>query len=300
MSDAFQHLAPEARDALARGTQARLDFIKLRHWFDYPRAVQILERLEELVTYPTVNRMPCLMVVGSSNNGKTSIAKTFVERHKPETNSDETILRFPVLYIESLPHPTPESLMVEIIRLIGLPYSSSRDLLRLKVRVYALLKDLGVRVLVVDELNTIVPLTNAKRQTFLAELRSLTVKLGISVVCFSTRAGANVASYDDAFTSRFPIMDLPTWTQGQQWRELVRDFEAYLPFPEPSKLSSSQFSERLLVQADHRLGELSNLLESMSSYAIKNNLKHLTPEIIAESGWIAPQDRLDRIKSLKA
>lgn len=300
MSDPFEHLAPEAHAALAQGKEARLAFIKLRHWFDYPRATQILERLDELVTHPDVSRMPCLMVVGSSNNGKTSIAKVFVAKYPSVTDAEKAIVKMPVLFIASLTDPSPFSLFTEIISLMGLPYSSTKDVLKLKIRVYALLKELGVRVLVVDELNTILPLTNAKRAAFLAELRSLSVKAGISVVCFTTTAGARTASHDEAFTNRFPIMDLPVWELSDIWREMVRDHEGYLPFPQPSNLSSSSFSQTLLIKADYRLGEMADLLEAMSSYAIKNNLPKLTTEVIKDCGWIPPQDRLGRVNALKA
>lgn len=299
MSEPFSHLAASARQALSEGDQARLKYIQIRRWFDYPRATQILSRLEGMVTYPEVGRTPCLLVVGSSNNGKSTIAKIFCSKHTPLIDAAQTVIRAPVLYIPSLANPTPEALMIAILSLLGLPDNSQR-LLRLKARVYRVLKDLRVRVLVLDELNTIVPLSVSKREAFLSELRSLSVNTGVAVACFTTKAGAMATSYDDAFTSRFPVMDLPVWELDRPWRELIAQFERYLPFEEPSNLSSTRFSTELLRLTDHRLGELRDLFEWVSEFGIRKRAKKITVELIEASDWTPPQERRNRINNLRA
>jgi len=299
VAEPFAHLAVSARQALAEGDQARLNYIEIRRWFDYPKATHILSRLEKMVKYPDVDRTPCLLVVGSSNNGKSTLAKKFCGKHPPEIDDAQSVLRAPVLYIRSIANPTPEALMITILSLLGLPDNSQKPL-RLKARVYRVLKDIGVRVLVLDELNTIVPLTVPKREAFLSELRSLSVNTGVAVVCFTTKAGAMATSYDEAFTSRFPVEDLPVWDMGMPWRTLVANFEAYLPFEEPSGLSSTSISTELLRLTDHRLGELRDLFEWVSEYGIKHRAKKITLELIKASNWTPPQERRNRINNLRA
>jgi hypothetical protein len=43
----------------------------------YTRSKRILEKLEDLLSYPRVNRMPNLLIVGATNNGKTIIESRF-------------------------------------------------------------------------------------------------------------------------------------------------------------------------------------------------------------------------------
>ncbi len=51
--------------------------IRADRWIGYPRAVEGLNRLEALFAWPNKQRMPNLLLVGPTNNGKSMIIEKF-------------------------------------------------------------------------------------------------------------------------------------------------------------------------------------------------------------------------------
>lgn len=55
--------------------------------------------------YPRVTRMPNMLIVGSTNNGKSSIIERFAEQHPPDMNPEGDAAIAPVILIEAPPTP---------------------------------------------------------------------------------------------------------------------------------------------------------------------------------------------------
>ena len=60
----------------------RIARIRSDRWIAYPRAMQAIDPLHELFEYPKRLRMPNLLIVGPTNNGKSMIAEKFARRHR--------------------------------------------------------------------------------------------------------------------------------------------------------------------------------------------------------------------------
>lgn len=73
----LDHLNETARKAAALPDEEHIQQIRQVRWITYTRARQALDRLEDLLTHPPTHRMPCLLLVGSTNNGKTAIVNRF-------------------------------------------------------------------------------------------------------------------------------------------------------------------------------------------------------------------------------
>jgi hypothetical protein len=67
------HLNEAARAALDLPDEERIQNLRQPRWITYTRARHILNRLEELLLYPQTHRMPCALVIGETNNGKTAL-----------------------------------------------------------------------------------------------------------------------------------------------------------------------------------------------------------------------------------
>jgi len=82
----------------------RIAAIRTR-WIRYARAEQIGARLDELLVLPKTHRMPNLLIVGETNNGKAALVKHFVHRHPRQLTAPRTILRIPVIAVQAPPVP---------------------------------------------------------------------------------------------------------------------------------------------------------------------------------------------------
>ena len=93
----LDNLLPIVREKLNLSNEDRKEFILEEKWITYPNAKEILEKLEFLYSHPKKSRMPCMLIVGATNNGKTSIINKFLKNHPPYENEEATIT--PVLCV---------------------------------------------------------------------------------------------------------------------------------------------------------------------------------------------------------
>jgi Bacterial TniB protein len=82
----YPHLDDAARSAIALPVDERIQKLRHPHWIAYPHARRIFDKLEDLLGYPRMHRMPNLLIVGETNNGKTVIVSRFQRLHKADDN----------------------------------------------------------------------------------------------------------------------------------------------------------------------------------------------------------------------
>ncbi len=73
----LSHLLPAAQGLARLPSDERIHRLRADRWIGYPRAVEALNRLEALYTWPNKQRMPNLLLVGPTNNGKSMIVEKF-------------------------------------------------------------------------------------------------------------------------------------------------------------------------------------------------------------------------------
>jgi ATP-binding cassette, subfamily B, bacterial len=71
----------------------RIALIQSDIWIGFPRAEQVLDRLQGLIEMPRQTRMPGLLVHGASGIGKTMIARNLSRRYAPEYDPETGITR---------------------------------------------------------------------------------------------------------------------------------------------------------------------------------------------------------------
>jgi hypothetical protein len=84
----FDHLGVEARTALNLPLEERIAYALDDHWIGYSRAQQTLDTLSDLMNHPPTLRMPNLLVVGESGNGKSTVIAqrdSLLDRTSPGT-----------------------------------------------------------------------------------------------------------------------------------------------------------------------------------------------------------------------
>src|SRR3954462_2034450 len=79
MTNNYSHIHPDFRHVMAASDAERLAFLAQPRWIGYPRAIHIIETLDLLMKTPARPRMPNLLIVWESNNGKTTIIRRFLE-----------------------------------------------------------------------------------------------------------------------------------------------------------------------------------------------------------------------------
>lgn len=72
-SNDLSHLLPAAQRLARLLAEERILHISADRWIAYPRALNALRNLEALQAWPTKQRMPNLLLIGPTNDGKSMI-----------------------------------------------------------------------------------------------------------------------------------------------------------------------------------------------------------------------------------
>ena len=67
----YHHLNKEGEALVNASDEERIRSIRAGTWLGYDRAKEILARMEELLEYPRITRMPNMLLVAPSFNGST-------------------------------------------------------------------------------------------------------------------------------------------------------------------------------------------------------------------------------------
>src|SRR5208282_5876545 len=100
MEITLEHLLPAARDIALLPAEQRITTLRSDYWIGYSRAEQALKRLEELLNWPKRLRMPNMLVISPTNNGKTMIVEKFRRSHLPYESDDRGYEVIPVLMVQ--------------------------------------------------------------------------------------------------------------------------------------------------------------------------------------------------------
>jgi ATP-dependent Lon protease len=100
----------------------------------------ILERLLDLVDYPLRDRMPCLLIYGATGMGKTRIIENFL--------LDNRSIQMP-------PAPSERDLYEEILGGMSGLSAQATGVTTLRHRIWALARQLELRMLVIDEIHSL-------------------------------------------------------------------------------------------------------------------------------------------------
>jgi hypothetical protein len=148
----LSHLHPTVRDTALLPAGQRLQLVRADRWIGYPAATTALERLETLLTWPAKQRMPNLLLIGQTNNGKSMIVEKFRRTHPPVSHDDYE--EIPVLVVQMPSDPTITRFYAALLRAMGAPTKSRYQMPHLEQLVLTLMRRCRVRMLVIDELHS--------------------------------------------------------------------------------------------------------------------------------------------------
>ncbi len=292
------HLSAAARAALALTPPARIEHIRRPRWIGYTRAKQLLAKLGELLTHPKTHRMPNLLIVGDTNAGKTMIANRFAQLHPGDDNADGETAIVPVLAIQAPPGPDEGRFYNTILEALFAPYNPRERVAEKQIQVLRILKQIGLRLLIIDEIHNVITGPVNKQRLFLNVLKYLGNDLQIPIVGLGTKEALRAIQADPQLANRFEPAALPRWRLGQEFQMLLASFERVLALRQPSRLANEPLARKLLALSEGSLGELSALLTAAAVYAVKSGTERIDETVLAAVDWIPPSERRRRAERL--
>jgi len=285
------HLTQQAATLLEAPDAVRVRFIRSPRWIRYPRANQILQQMEDLLDHPKMHRMPGLLIVGDTNNGKTEVVQRFEKLHPPNENPQGDRTTIPVLRIQAPPIPEEKRFYNAILEQLFMEYRPNERVERKQAQVINLLGDLNVRMLMIDEIHHVLAGTMNKQRAFLNVIKYLANELQIPIVAAGIKDAHSALQTDPQLANRFEPTPLPRWEIGEDLKRLLRSFEQILPLREPSALSSDEMSLKILSMSEGTIGEIDSLLRLGAIEAIRRGKERIDAKLLEGLRWMPPSRR---------
>ena len=153
MAQTLSHLctATRAEAMLDHGTRMRS--LQRDRWIDYPRATEALQRLERLLIAPERERMPCMVLHGDSNIGKTLIVSKLRREHPSTFDDLKGVERRQIVAMQMPATPDQHRFYAALLFELGAPHSATASLSTLERLTRDLLRRIAPRMLIVDEVH---------------------------------------------------------------------------------------------------------------------------------------------------
>ena len=287
----LKHFSVQAAQCLELSVEERIERIRAPRWIGYPRAQAVMAKLEDLLTYPRSHRMPNLLLVGETNNGKTMLVERFRSRHPAHDNPQGSGVRVPVLVIQAPPTPDEGRFYNAILERLFAPYRPHDRVDRKQAQVLKLLNYVELKMLVVDEVHHILAGNLNKQRAFLNVLKYLGNELKVPIVGVGTKDAFRAIQTDPQLANRFEPAVLPRWNFDTNFLRLLASFERMLPLRKPSLLYDASIATRLHSMSEGYLGELATLLNQAAIAAVQSGSECIDQSILNDLKWIAPTDR---------
>ena len=293
MSTDYSHLHCAIRPLAEEDNESRIRRIRTDRWITYSRAEAALAAMEDLLNFPKRTRMPNLLLVGPTNNGKTMIVEKLRRAHPPipPNATPDGAIRVPVLKVQMPAGPDESRFFGAIIDELGFPHMLSDRVAKRQEAALRMLRETSVQALVIDELHNVLSGSRLQQRRLLNVLRWLGNELQIPLIAVGTAEALHAVQSDDQLANRFEPVRLPPWRNGEEYRQLLSTLEALLPLRHASRLAAPALAEKILSVAEGVLGEVVSIVTRAAVLAITSNTEVITAKLIDQTGVISPSQR---------
>lgn len=279
-------------------TNDRIDLILKNRWINYPKADQVLKALEMLLRFPKSDRMQNLLIMGESNNGKTTLARRFFNSHQPyiettcEAESDypiEIVVR-PVIMIQCPHIPHEKSLYYNILDQLNLPYRKSTRADYLKQTVINAMKDMKVQILILDEIHHTLSGSAAKQREFLNLIKYISNEVQVSIVALGTNEASFALKAEKQLDTRFDKIVIPKWKYDDDFLRLLATIEKIYPLEKESDLTDDRIAKQIYNMSHGILGEVVKVVKLAAIHSIECGEERINMKVLSAIDYHSPFD----------
>lgn len=284
----YAHVHADFRPVLDLSDRERILFMGDARWIPYKAATNILGTLDSLFDAHTRPRMLNLLLVGEPNNGKTTLVRHFLKlRGEGYINEDNDPVR-PVILAESPTSADEKELYVAILEQMWMPYRATDTKVKLRYQVTHALRELKVKMLIIDEIHSMLTGSAIKQREVMNALKLLCNTLMIPIVGVGTPDAVQILHIDPQHASRFDVVKLDTWKLDADFQRLLKGFEMILPLKKPSNLFQPELAQILHSISGGNTGDLHRLLVECAKEAITSGKEFIDRPLIESKSWTRP------------
>jgi Bacterial TniB protein len=184
-----------------------------------------------------------------------------------------------LLVVELSGRPTERRLFSQILSAVEAPQSPRASIVDMERGAINTLRDVGVQILVLDEIHNLLAGSWREQRIVLNTLRFLSNELKLSLVGFGIMEARDAINGDVQLARRFDAVTLPRWTAGKEFEQLVLAIVRNLPLREPSVLTVKGL-RRVLQLSGGVSSRIFRMLNDLAIEAIETGVECITDNAV--------------------
>lgn len=180
------------------------------------------------------------------------------------------VQRMRVVVMQMPPEPDEKSFYAQLLSSVEAPVRASMNVHQMRYIVRDLLGYIGARLLIIDEVHTLLASTYRQQRILLNTLRYLANELRIPMVCAGTAEAKTALITDQQLADRFEEFELPAWQNDESFLRLIASFQTVFPLRRSSDLTSPACRRLLLDRTDGVTVRIVRLLETLAIDAVRS------------------------------
>lgn len=242
--------------------------------------------------------MPNLLIIGDTNNGKTSILNRLLRLHPADDNIDGDAKIIPLIRVQAPSDADEGAFYNLILRELGVPFRPSYRSTVKYIQITTVVPQIGLRGILIDEIHDILVGNKNKQKRFQCIIRQLGNELKIPIIAAGAMNALSAINSDPQLANRFTTVFIPKWkiyylkkADKEPFLRLLASFETKLPLVEKSDLTNMEIAKKLLTMSEGLIGELASILGLAVEKAINDGKEKIDLELLNKMSWIYPSDR---------
>lgn len=292
------HVHPSTRAILDLTVQDRMVYLYGDRWVPYKAADDAIGIVRRWLASEPSKRPECLWIAARSGNGKSRLLDRIESLFPPDDGLRGANIYAPVIRLQTPPSGNAIACYEGICALLNQPVrrnAREKDWRNGAVEVLSAVK---TRVLMWDEINSLLSGTIHRKREFLFALKYLSNELKLNVIVAGTPESLSLLRLSDQILNRYKLIPLPPWKDGPKLRQLLADIESLIPLRKKSGLSAKAIASQIYSPGLDTIGAISNFLNEAAEVALKTGVEQITPEIIAQCRPQASRNIASLMKTL--
>ncbi|HCH7477709.1 TniB family NTP-binding protein [Acinetobacter baumannii] len=298
----YEHLADVVLEVMTLSDSDRINTLFSDRWIGYKKAITILDTLTDLLNRPRKLRPECLLIVGDSNMGKTTIIHEFTKQHYTKTVNDIDMellsVKKPVLTILAPAKANVKELYINILNHFFVPFRPTDPEAKLRNQAVHLMRKYETKMLIIDEIHNCLTGSTKLLSEVMNTLKNLSNDLSLNIVGVGTREAVTILHTDAQYASRFDVAMLPKWELNQDFLRLLLSYVRLLPLKKRSDLASQRLATLIFEISGGNFGDLNRLLIECAKEAIVQGNEEITEEIVHKFKWLKPTEGMRNIRNI--
>ncbi len=282
MANGLEHLHVGVWSHLDGSIDERVSNLYASKWVAYGRGSEALARMEHLINHPPCGRMPCMLLYGDSNIGKTMIVEKFIRDHPNICNEFNEVDIRRIVHLQMPANPSDNKLYAQIIEGLGVQPPINRRGTDMELLGLRLLHRQPPKLMIIDEVHHLLAGSVREQRQLLNQLKFISNELRMPIVAVGTSEALFAMQTDPQIASRFEPFLLPKWRESPEFRAFVASFGRLLALEKASPFGDKVIIQKLMNISGGLTGKVTTLLAQAAELAIRQKTECITADLIEQ------------------